>query len=304
MKYGFEMFEYNYRECELIHSFISPESVIRSICEDYVEDCTDCPFGRSTDQTCGRAIKGADFWTIAEHLLAIVNGNYGCHLIMMYYQDNEHEGRIAFSEEGIMPRVWDTPFVVDPEDLDFIFKKDLEFFNENMELPGVFCKIVENEVLYNIDELKELEELPVEKKEKETRTEEKENIKMANQNVYEWKDNFKDECNKEGKIEGMEFYKKTDELAKRQLEDGWTPEEIKKAALSPLKWSLGRPKKEGTYIVVVGYYDVKERVTSMQFCDWDGEKWEVSNDEIVLCWTIAPDFPKIMLQLGDQTEPF
>ena len=185
MKYGFEMFEYNYRECELIHSFISPESVIRSICEDYIGDCTDCPFGRSADDPCEHVVEDGDFWTIAEHFLTIVNGDYGCHLIVMYYKDDDHEGRIAFSEEGIMPQVWDTPYVTDPtEDLDFIFKKDLEFFNENMKLPEVFYKIAMNEIIYDINELKELEGVSVSGK--ETKIEEKKNTEVVNQTFYEW----------------------------------------------------------------------------------------------------------------------
>lgn len=186
MRYGFEMFEYSYRECELIHSFISPESVIRSICKDYIGDCTNCLFGVSADDSCDHVVEDADFWTIAQHFLTIVNGDYGCHLIMMYYKDDNHEGQIAFSEEGIMPRIWDDPFVTDPEeDLDFIYKEDLEFFNENMKLPEVFYKVVENEIIYDINELKELECIPA--KEKETETEEKEIDIMANRVAYEWK---------------------------------------------------------------------------------------------------------------------
>lgn len=185
MKYRFEMFEYSYRECELIHSFISPESVIRSICEDYIMDCTDCPFGKSPDRRCDHVVENADFWTIAKHFLTIVNGDYGCHLIMMYYDDDTHCGQIAFTEEGIMPRVWDSPYDIYPEDLDFISKKNLEFSNEIMELPGVFYKIAENEIIYDINELKELEGIPTE--EKEIKTEEKETFEMANQTTYEWK---------------------------------------------------------------------------------------------------------------------
>lgn len=188
MKYGFEMFEYNYRECELIHSFISPESVIRSICEDYIGDCTDCPFGRSADDPCEHVVENGDFWTIAEHFLTIVNGDYGCHLIMMYYKDDRHEGRIEFAEEGIIPHVWDTPFVTDPvEDLDFIFKKDLEFFNENMELPKIFYRVANGlDYGYDINELEALERR-LAAEEKETKVEEKETIKMTNQTFYEWK---------------------------------------------------------------------------------------------------------------------
>lgn len=186
MKYRFEMFEYSYRECELIHSFISPESVIRSVCKDHIMDCTDCPFEKSPYHPCNHVIENADFWTIAEHFLTIVNGDYGCHLIMMYYDDDKHCGQIAFTEEGIMPCVWVSPYDVDPEDLDFISKKDLEFFNENMELPEVFYKIETNEIIYDINELRELEVNPVEKKEKETKNEEKETDKTKDQTIYEW----------------------------------------------------------------------------------------------------------------------
>lgn len=189
MKYGFEMFEYNYRECEHIHSFISPESVIRSVCEDYIGDCTDCPFGKDPNQRCAHIVENADFWKMAEHFLTIVNGDYGCHLIMMYYKDDRHEGRIEFAEKGIIPHVWDDPFVADPvEDLDFIFKKDLEFFNENMELPEVFYRVT-NEISYDINYLKKLEGLPIEgkKEEKEIKAEEKETTEIANRTFYEWK---------------------------------------------------------------------------------------------------------------------
>lgn len=189
MKYGFEMFEDNYRECELIYSFVSPESVIRSVCEEYVESCANCPFGRANDYPCEHVVEDGDFWTVARHFLTIVNGDYGCHLIMMYYRDNRHEGRIEFSKEGITPQVWDTPFVSDPvEDLSFIYKTDLEFFNENMELPEVFYRVTSG-ISYDINYLKKLEGVPTEKdKEKEeVKAEEKENVEMANRTFYEWK---------------------------------------------------------------------------------------------------------------------
>ena len=186
MKYRFEMFEYSYRECELIHSFISPECVIRFVCRNRGVNCNDCPFGKSPDQPCDHVIENADFWTMAEHFLTIVNGDYGCHLIMMYHDDDTHCGQIAFTEEGIMPRVWDSPYDVDPEDLDFIFKEDLEFFNENMELPEVFYKIETHEIIYGMDELRALEVNPGEEKKKETKNEEKGTDKMKDRITYEW----------------------------------------------------------------------------------------------------------------------
>ena len=186
MKYGFEMFEYSYRECELIHSFISPESVVRSICADHILGCVDCPYGKESNAPCTHIIENADFWTIAQYFLTIVNGDYGCHLIVMYHKDDNREGQIVFSEEGIMPRIWDNPFVTDPEeDLDFIRNEDLEFFNKNMKLPEVFYKIETNEIFYDINELKELEGIPT--KEEENETEEKEIDKMDDRPMYEWK---------------------------------------------------------------------------------------------------------------------
>ena len=104
----------------------------------------------------------------------------------MYHDDGIHRGQIAFTEVGIMPRVWDSPYDVDPEDLDFIFKKDLEFFNENMELPEVFYKIETNEIIYDINELRGLEVNSAEEKEKETKNEEKGTDKMKDRATYEW----------------------------------------------------------------------------------------------------------------------
>lgn len=118
--------------------------------------------------------------------------------------------------------------------------------------------------------------------------------------------NFKDEYNEEDEMKTTEFADVADELTKRQLEDGWTKEEVDKAAFkSPAcsKWHLSNPQKDDSYIVVAIYINNRndKKVKSMYIAEWRDGKWiNIADDDFVICWTEAPKMPTISLSVDNQ----
>lgn len=71
-------------------------------------------------------------------------------------------------------------------------------------------------------------------------------------------------------------------------------------------WNFGKPKENGSYIVVTVYSDDHDdKVKSMYLADWRDGGWDsVPYEDMVLCWTLAPEMPVISLSIGDKVFTF
>lgn len=113
--------------------------------------------------------------------------------------------------------------------------------------------------------------------------------------------NFKDEYDEEDdEMEEMDLVNAINELGAKQEETN--PE----SDVTGYNWNFGKPKKNGSYIVVTVYSDDHDdKVKSMYLADWRDNQWDgVPYEDIVLCWTPAPEMPAISLSIGDKVFTF
>ena len=114
---------------------------------------------------------------------------------------------------------------------------------------------------------------------------------------------FKDEYDEENsRMEEMDLVNTINDLAAKQKELGFVDNDTSRS-----KWHVGKPEKDGSYIVVTIYKDDHgDKVKSMYLADWRAnEGWDcVPYEDIVLCWTNAPEMPVISLSIDDKTLTF
>ena len=103
-------------------------------------------------------------------------------------------------------------------------------------------------------------------------------------------------------MEEMNLVNTINDLAAKQKELGFVDNDTSRS-----KWNVGKPEKDGSYIVVTIYNDDHgDKVKSMYLADWRADEgWDcVPYEDIVLCWTNAPEMPVISLSIGDKTLTF
>lgn len=114
--------------------------------------------------------------------------------------------------------------------------------------------------------------------------------------------NFKDEYDEEtDRMEEMDLVNTINDLAAKQKELGFVDNDTSRS-----KWYVGKPKENGSYIVVTVYNGGhSDKVKSMYLAEWNDGEWDcVPYEDIVLCWTDAPEMPVITLSIDNQTFTF
>lgn len=115
-----------------------------------------------------------------------------------------------------------------------------------------------------------------------------------------FKDEFYGYDEEDDEVEEMDLVNAINELGAKQEEANL------ENSMASYNWNFGKPKKNGSYIVVTVYSDDHDdKVKSMYLADWHDGEWDcVPYEDIVLCWTPAPDMPVISLSIGDKTFTF
>lgn len=115
-----------------------------------------------------------------------------------------------------------------------------------------------------------------------------------------FKDEYDEYDEEDDEVEEMEPFDAIKGLAAKQEETN------PKNNVTGYNWNFGKPKKNGSYIVVTVYSDDHDdKVKSMYLADWCNNQWDgVPYEDIVLCWTPAPEMPVISLSIGDKIFTF